>query len=288
MDTNIKEYGRLYGVATPIGNLKDISLRAIEVLEAVDFIACEDTRNTVKLLNYYNIHKPLTSYHEHNKIEKAYEIIKEVKRGRDCAFVTDAGMPAISDPGEELVRIAREEGVEISIIPGASACLCAVALSGLSSRSFVFEGFIPVEKKNRKKVMERLKSEERTIVIYEAPHRLVKTLKELKIIFGAGRRLSLVREITKKYEEVLATDFKEMVSLCDEGGYLPRGEYVLVIEGKPESEAMADIALLWKDIDIVSHLNLYLDQGLDKKAAIKQVAKDKGVSKREIYNYLVK
>lgn len=288
MDIDIKKYGMIYAVATPIGNLADISLRALEVLRTVDFIACEDTRNTLKLLNHYNIHKPLTSYHKYNRIKKAYDIIKEVKKGKYAAFVTDAGMPAVSDPGEDLIRIAAQEKVAVSIIPGPSACLSALALSTFKTGNFVFEGFIPSEKKDRIKVFERLKTEERTIIIYEAPHRLLKTLNVLKDIFGENRRINLVRELTKKHEETLLTNFKDIISDCENGNYIPRGEYVLVIEGRPEEEVIAERSLQWERIDIALHVRMYEDSGMDRKTAIKQAAKDRGISKREVYNNLLK
>ncbi|EHI54597.1 hypothetical protein HMPREF9333_02239 [Johnsonella ignava ATCC 51276] len=288
MDIDIKKYGMIYAVATPIGNLADISLRALEVLRTVDFIACEDTRNTLKLLNHYNIHKPLTSYHKYNRIKKAYDIIKEVKKGKYAAFVTDAGMPAVSDPGEDLIRIAAQEKVAVSIIPGPSACLSALALSTFKTGNFVFEGFIPSEKKDRIKVFERLKTEERTIIIYEAPHRLLKTLNVLKDIFGENRRINLVRELTKKHEETLLTNFKDIISDCENGNYIPRGEYVLVIEGRPEEEVIAERSLQWERIDIALHVKMYEDSGMDRKTAIKQAAKDRGISKREVYNNLLK
>lgn len=288
MDTDIKKYGMIYAVATPIGNLADISLRALEVLRTVDFIACEDTRNTLKLLNHYNIHKPLTSYHKYNRIKKAYDIIKEVKKGKYAAFVTDAGMPAVSDPGEDLIRIAAQEKVAVSIIPGPSACLSALALSTFKTGNFVFEGFIPSEKKDRIKVFERLKTEERTIIIYEAPHRLLKTLNVLKDIFGENRRINLVRELTKKHEETLLSNFKDIISDCENGNYIPRGEYVLVIEGRPEEEVIAERSLQWERIDIALHVKMYEDSGMDRKTAIKQAAKDRGISKREVYNNLLK
>ena len=288
MDIDIKKYGMIYAVATPIGNLADISLRALEVLRTVDFIACEDTRNTLKLLNHYNIHKPLTSYHKYNRIKKAYDIIKEVKKGKYAAFVTDAGMPAVSDPGEDLIRIAAQEKVAVSIIPGPSACLSALALSTFKTGNFVFEGFIPSKKKDRIKVFERLKTEERTIIIYEAPHRLLKTLNVLKDIFGENRRINLVRELTKKHEETLLTNFKDIISDCENGNYIPRGEYVLVIEGRPEEEVIAERSLQWERIDIALHVKMYEDSGMDRKTAIKQAAKDRGISKREVYNNLLK
>lgn len=288
MDIDIKKYGMIYAVATPIGNLADISLRALEVLRTVDFIACEDTRNTLKLLNHYNIHKPLTSYHKYNRIKKAYDIIKEVKKGKYAAFVTDAGMPAVSDPGEDLIRIVAQEKVAVSIIPGPSACLSALALSTFKTGNFVFEGFIPSEKKDRIKVFERLKTEERTIIIYEAPHRLLKTLNVLKDIFGENRRINLVRELTKKHEETLLTNFKDIISDCENGNYIPRGEYVLVIEGRPEEEVIAERSLQWERIDIALHVKMYEDSGMDRKTAIKQAAKDRGISKREVYNNLLK
>lgn len=279
--------GKLYVVATPIGNLGDISNRALEVLNFVDIIAAEDTRNTIKLLNYFNIESTMTSYHEYNKIDKAYKIISELKKGKNVALVSDAGMPAISDPGEELVKIAYENNIDVTVIPGASAVVSALSISGLSTKRFCFEGFLPLDKKERKFILEELKNEIRTIILYEAPHKLIKTLKDLALFIEDTRNISIVREITKKHEEVLRMNLAEAINYY-ESKEIIRGEFVLVIEGKSLQNIKAEAIKLWDNVDINEHLEIYLNKGMDKKEAMKMVAKDRGLAKREIYNIIEK
>ncbi len=281
--------GKLWLVATPIGNLGDISARALEVLRAADLIAAEDTRNTIRLLNHFEIKKPLTSYHEYNKTEKAYELVREAQEGKNIAVVTDAGMPAISDPGEVLVRIACETGTEVTIIPGACACVSALAISGLPTRRFAFEAFLPAEKGERAAVLQELQREMRTIVLYEAPHRLLKTLKELRDCLGEDRRISQVRELTKIHEEVRRSTLGEAVALYEApgGAELIRGEYVLVIEGRDPEENRREEAARWESMSVADHVAMYEKQGMDRKEAMRNAAKDRGVSRRDIYQALL-
>lgn len=277
-----KEKGKLYICATPIGNLGDITPRVLDVLREADLIAAEDTRNSIKILNHFEIKTPMTSYHEFNKYDKAKELVAMLLDGKNIAVITDAGTPCISDPGEELVKECVLSGIEVTSLPGASAVITALSLSGLSTRRFVFEGFLPPEKhkKERLKVLERLKDEERTIVLYEAPHRLKTTLTELSVLLGADRRISLCRELTKKHEEIIRTTLGEAVSLE------PRGEYVLCIEGRSSEELEAERRRTFMDMELSEHMDMYLSRGLDKKEAMKAVAKDRGLSKRDIYNEL--
>ena len=284
MMSDKNKQGMLYLVATPIGNLEDMTFRAVRVLKEVDLIAAEDTRNTIKLLNHFEIKTPMTSYHEHNKIEKAYELVRLMESGKNIALVTDAGMPAISDPGEDLVRIAYENAIEVHVVPGACACVSALSLSSLSSRRFVFEGFPDRRKVERRRMFDRLKNETRTIIIYEAPHHLKETLEDLFEALGE-RRISIVKEITKKHENVLVTGLEKALEYYDADE--PRGEYVLVIEGKSEEELAAESEARWKEISVGEHVNMYIERGLDKKEAMKRAAKDRGVSKRDIYNALL-
>ena len=281
--------GKLWLVATPIGNLGDISARALEVLRAADLIAAEDTRNTIRLLNHFEIKKPLTSYHEYNKTEKAFELVREARTGKNIAVVTDAGMPAISDPGEVLVRIAYETGTEVTIIPGACACVSALAISGLPTRRFAFEAFLPAEKGERAKVLQELQRETRTIVLYEAPHHLLKTLKEFRDCLGEDRRISQVRELTKIHEEVRRSTLGEAVALYEApgGAELIRGEYVLVIEGRDPEESRREEAARWESMSVKDHVAMYEDQGMDRKEAMRAAAKDRGVSRRDIYQALL-
>ena len=281
--------GKLWLVATPIGNLGDISARALEVLRAADLIAAEDTRNTVRLLNHFEIKKPLTSYHEYNKTEKAYELVREAQAGKNIAVVTDAGMPAISDPGEVLVRIAYETGTEVTIIPGACACVSALAISGLPTRRFAFEAFLPADKGERAGVLQELQRETRTIVLYEAPHHLLKTLKELRDCLGEDRRISLVRELTKIHEEVRRSTLGEAAALYEGpgGAELIRGEYVLVIEGRDPEESRREEAARWESMSVAEHVAMYEKQGMDRKEAMRTAAKDRGVSRRDIYQALL-
>ena len=278
--------GKIYLVATPIGNLSDISIRAIETLKNADIIACEDTRNTIRLLNHFDIKARLTSYHEYNKIEKAVEICNLVKEGRNVAMVSDAGMPAISDPGYELVDIAYKEGIEVSVIPGPSAVVCALALSGINSDRFSFEGFLPSDKKERKEILSELENESRTLILYEAPHRLLKTLKEIFEYLG-DRNIAIVRELTKIHEEVIRGGILNIISDYEKERRVIKGEYVLVVEGKSLWEKRNEKQAAFDDISIKEHFEDYISKGMDKKDAMKAVAKDRGISKREVYKELL-
>lgn len=278
--------GKIYLVATPIGNLSDISIRAVDTLKNVDIIACEDTRNTIKLLNHFEIKAPLTSYHEYNKIDKAYELCEKVKTGKNIAFVSDAGMPAISDPGYELVDIAYKEGLNVTVVPGASAVVSALAISGISSRRFSFEGFLPNDKNEKKEILTELSQESRTIILYEAPHRLLKTLKELFECLG-DRKISIVRELTKLHEEVIRGNLGKIIADYESCDIAVRGEYVLVIEGKSLLEKRSERQKSFEEISIKEHFDKYILMGLDKKEAMKAVAKDRGIQKREVYKELI-
>ena len=276
--------GKLYLCATPIGNLGDMTPRVVETLQMVDLIAAEDTRNSIKLLNHFDIHTPMTSYHEYNKVEKAVTLINQMNEGKNVALITDAGTPAISDPGEVLVRMCHEAGIVVTSLPGAAACITALTLSGLSARRFCFEGFLPADKKEKKDILENLKNETRTIILYEAPHHLVRTLDELYEALG-NRRLTLCRELTKKFEEITPTTLEDARVAFENDS--PRGEYVLVIEGKSLAEVKKEQEQDWKSISIEEHMQIYESQGTDRKEAMKKVAKDRGISKREVYQYLV-
>ena len=275
--------GTLYLCATPIGNLGDMTPRVVETLRGVDVIAAEDTRNSIKLLNHFDIHTPMTSYHEYNKVEKARQLVGQLLNGQDIALITDAGTPAISDPGEVLVKMCHESGIAVTSLPGAAACITALTLSGLSTRRFCFEGFLPADKKEKKLVLQELAKESRTIILYEAPHHLVRTLEELYEAVGQ-RRITLCRELTKKFETVLPTTLEEAIARYKTEE--PRGEYVLVLEGKSFAEKRQEEISSWEDMSIEEHMAYYEDRGMDNKAAMKQVAKDRGVGKREIYAYL--
>lgn len=276
--------GKLYLCATPIGNLGDMTPRVVETLQMVDLIAAEDTRNSIKLLNHFDIHTPMTSYHEYNKVEKAVTLINQMNEGKNVALITDAGTPAISDPGEVLVRMCHEAGIVVTSLPGAAACITALTLSGLSTRRFCFEGFLPADKKEKKDILENLKNETRTIILYEAPHHLVRTLDELYEALG-NRRLTLCRELTKKFEEITPTTLEDARAAFENDS--PRGEYVLVIEGKSLAEVKKEQEQDWQSISIEEHMQIYESQGTDRKEAMKKVAKDRGISKREVYQYLV-
>lgn len=276
--------GMLYLCATPIGNLKDMSPRVIETLNSVDVIAAEDTRNSIHLLTHFDIHTPMTSYHEYNKVEKADELVARMLKGENVALITDAGTPAISDPGEVLVRKCQEAGITVTSLPGPAALIVALTLSGLPTRRFCFEAFLPYEKKERKPILEELVNETRTIIIYEAPHRLVKTLEELKEVLG-NRRVTICRELTKKFETILPTTFEEALSIYEKEE--PRGEYVLVIEGKSFAEKQKEAQASWGSMSIEEHMRFYEDTGIDHKEAMKLVARDRGVGKREIYKSLL-
>ena len=276
--------GTLYLCATPIGNLEDITFRAVETLKRVDLIAAEDTRNSIKLLNYYQIKVPMTSYHEHNERDKGEQLIQRLKRGEEVALISDAGTPGISDPGEWLVKRCHEEGVKVTSLPGASACIVALSMSGQSTKRFVFEGFLPGQKKERQNRLEELKEETRTIIIYEAPHRLVRILKEIKEIFG-NRDCSLCREITKRYETVVNSKIEEMILHYEENPV--KGECVLVISGRDPKEIQQEEQGKWEKLPLAEHLEIYLSKKMDKKEAMKKVAKDRGITKREVYQRLL-
>ncbi|MCI9200446.1 MAG: 16S rRNA (cytidine(1402)-2'-O)-methyltransferase [Lachnospiraceae bacterium] len=276
--------GMLYLCATPIGNLEDMTFRVLETLQSVDIIAAEDTRNSIKLLNHFQIKTPMTSYHEYNKVEKAHYLIGLMQEGKNVALITDAGTPAISDPGEVLVALCQEAGIRTTSLPGAAACITALTLSGLSTRRFCFEGFLPSDKKERKAVLEELIKESRTIIIYEAPHHLRKTLRELLDILG-NRKMAVCRELTKKFETVMPTTLEEAVGFHEENE--PRGEYVLVIQGKSPEEKREEAVLEWKEMPIKEHMKYYESQGIDRKEAMKLAAKDRGIGKREVYRMLL-
>jgi 16S rRNA (cytidine1402-2'-O)-methyltransferase len=276
--------GTLYLCATPIGNLEDMTLRVLRVLKEVDIIAAEDTRNSIKLLNHFDIHTPMTSYHEFNKIEKAHQLVDQLMQGKNIALITDAGTPGISDPGEELVKIAYEAGVKVTSLPGASAVVTALTLSGLSTRRFAFEAFLPKDKKLRKAVLEEMNRETRTIVMYEAPHHLKATLKELLAALG-DRKITLCRELTKKFEEADRMSLSEAIAYYEE--HDPRGEYVLVIEGRDWRELEEEKQQAWESMSLEEHMKLYEDQGIEHKEAMKRVAKDRGISKRDVYKQLL-
>ena len=276
--------GRLILSATPIGNLKDITFRVIEALESADVIAAEDTRNSIKLLNHYNIKTPMTSYHEYNKAEKGKHLIERMKRGESIALISDAGTPGISDPGEELVKRCYEEGIKVTSLPGPSACITALSMSGQSTSRFVFEGFLPTQKKERQKRLDMMKDETRTLVIYEAPHRLLKTLKELNAVLG-NREVSVCREITKHYETVVKEKVEEVISYFQEKP--PKGECVVVIAGREPEEIQREEQERWKKVSLEEHMEWHLLEGMDKKEAMKKVAKERGLSKREVYQQLL-
>lgn len=280
--TNSK--GTLYLCATPIGNLEDMTFRAVRILKEVDVIAAEDTRNSVKLLNHFDIHTPMTSYHEFNKIDKGQYLVKRLLEGENIALITDAGMPGISDPGEELVRMCRDAGVPVTAVPGACACVTALVISGRPTRRFCFEAFLPTDKKERRAVLEELKTETRTSIIYEAPHRLVKTLQELLNELG-DRNITVCKELTKKHETGFETTLKEAVPYYEQNE--PRGEYVLVLGGCSRQQMEQEAQDAWKEMSLGDHMKLYEEQGMNRKDAMKQVAKDRGVGKREIYQALL-
>ena len=278
------EYGKLFLCATPIGNLEDITMRALRTLKEADLIAAEDTRNSLHLLNHFGIRTPMTSYHEYNKIEKAYTLISKMKDGKNVALITDAGTPGISDPGEELVRMCYEAGIEVTSLPGACACVTALTLSGLPTRRFCFEGFLPQDKKEKRQILEELRTQTRTVVLYEAPHRLVRTLKDLYESLG-DRRAVICRELTKKHETAFRTTLAEAVAYYEETE--PKGECVIVLEGRSRSELQREEQKRWEEMDILSHVQMYESQGMDRKDAMKCAAKDRGLSKREVYAMLL-
>lgn len=276
--------GKLYLCATPIGNLEDITLRVLRTLKEVDLIAAEDTRNSIKLLNHFDIKTPMTSYHEYNKIDKAYVLINKMQEGQNIALITDAGTPGISDPGEELAAMCYEAGIEVTSLPGPAACITALTLSGLPTRRFAFEAFLPADKKERKQILEELKNETRTIILYEAPHRLVRTLEELKETFG-NRRMTLCRELTKKHETAFHSTIDDLILYYQTEK--PLGECVLVIEGRSRKEMEEEQKASWEKITIEEHMELYENKGHSRKEAMKLVANDRGMTKREVYQYLI-
>lgn len=278
--------GTLYLCATPIGNLEDITYRVLRTLKEVDLIAAEDTRNSIRLLNHFEIKTPMTSYHEYNKIEKAYQLVAKMREGKNIALITDAGTPGISDPGEDIVRICYEEGIPVTSLPGAAACITALTMSGLPTRRFAFEAFLPKDKKEHQAVLEELKTETRTIIIYEAPHHLVRTLQELHDTLGGDCRLTICRELTKRHEEKLQMTLADSLSYYEVNE--PRGEYVLIIAGRSREEMKKEEQAGWEALSLEEHMAHYESQGIDRKEAMKRVAKDRGVSKRDIYQALLK
>ena len=277
--------GKLILCATPIGNLQDMTPRVVEALREADLIAAEDTRNSIKLLNHFHISTPMTSYHEYNKIEKAEYLITYMEDGHTVALVTDAGTPAVSDPGEVLVRMCHEREIPVTSLPGPCACITALTLSGLPTGRFCFEGFLPSDKKEKREVLRELCGESRTMIFYEAPHRLVRTMTELREAFG-NRRLTLCRELTKKFETVLPTTLEDALALYERE--TPRGEYVLVLEGRSRAEKKKELADRWEEITIGEHMQYYEEKGITGKEAMRLVAADRGVSRRDVYQYLVR
>jgi 16S rRNA (cytidine1402-2'-O)-methyltransferase len=278
--------GMLYLCATPIGNLKDITARVLETLNMVDVIAAEDTRNSIHLLTHFDIHTPMTSYHEYNKVDKAYYLIDQMKEGKNIALITDAGTPGISDPGEVLVKMCHEAGITVTSLPGPAACITALTLSGLPTRRFCFEGFLPGsdDKKARKDILEDLKDESRTMIIYEAPHHLKVALADLYETLG-DRKMAICRELTKRFEEVIPTTLKSAIDYYNEND--PRGEYVMVIEGRSLSDQKKEKQQEWLSMSIEEHMEYYESQGVSHKDAMKKVAQDRGMQKREIYQALL-
>lgn len=285
MSDNITGQGMLYLCATPIGNLEDITFRVIRTLKEVDLIAAEDTRNSIKLLNHFEIKTPMTSYHEHNKVEKAKVLVDKMRAGTNIALITDAGTPGISDPGEELVRQCHEAGIQVTSLPGAAACITALTMSGQPTRRFVFEAFLPFDKKERADVLEELKNETRTIIIHEAPHHLAALIDELTGVLGGDRSVSICKELTKRYEKVWKTTLEEASQFYK--SRQPRGEYVLVIAGRDRHELKLEKQKSWDAMSIQEHVAMYENQGIDRKEAMRMAAKDRGISKRDVYQQLL-
>lgn len=285
MSDNITGQGMLYLCATPIGNLEDITFRVIKTLKEVDLIAAEDTRNSIKLLNHFEIKTPMTSYHEHNKVEKAKVLVDKMRAGTNIALITDAGTPGISDPGEELVRQCHEAGIQVTSLPGAAACITALTMSGQPTRRFVFEAFLPFDKKERADVLEELKNETRTIIIHEAPHHLAALIDELTGVLGGDRSVSICKELTKRYEKVWKTTLEEASQFYK--SRQPRGEYVLVIAGRDRQELKLEKQKSWDAMSIQEHVAMYENQGIDRKEAMRMAAKDRGISKRDVYQQLL-
>lgn len=276
--------GKLTLCATPIGNLEDMSPRVVRALKEADLIAAEDTRNSIKLLNHFDIHTPMTAYHENNRYDKGRELVQKMLSGTNVALITDAGTPGISDPGEVLVEMCCEAGIEVTSLPGPAACITALTMSGLPTRRFVFEAFLPMDKKERREILGELKDERRTIIIYEAPHRLKRTLTELSATLGLDRRIALCRELTKIHEEVQRTTLGGACSIYEQRE--PKGEYVLVIEGKSREAAAEEEKKAWEDIPVEEHVQMYIDRGMDRKEAMRAAAHDRGLSRREVYAYM--
>ena len=270
--------------ATPIGNLEDITFRVVRTLKEVDLIAAEDTRHSIKLLNHFEIKTPMTSYHEFNKYDKAKQLVGMMLDGKNIAIITDAGTPGISDPGEELVRQCVEAGVEVTSLPGPAACITALTMSGQPTRRFCFEAFLPTDKKEKAKILEELRDETRTIIIYEAPHRLLRTLTEIKEVLGGERKLTICKELTKKFEHAFHTTFSDAVERVTTEE--PKGEYVLVIEGKSFEKLEEEKKNEWEKMSVKEHVEMYERQGMSEKDAMKQAAKDRGISKRDIYQQI--
>lgn len=285
MSDNITGQGMLYLCATPIGNLEDITFRVIRTLKEVDLIAAEDTRNSIKLLNHFEIKTSMTSYHEHNKVEKAKVLVDKMRAGTNIALITDAGTPGISDPGEELVRQCHEAGIQVTSLPGAAACITALTMSGQPTRRFVFEAFLPFDKKERVDVLEELKNETRTIIIHEAPHHLAALIDELTGVLGGDRSVSICKELTKRYEKVWKTTLEEASQFYK--SRQPRGEYVLVIAGRDRQELKLEKQKSWDAMSIQEHVAMYENQGIDRKEAMRMAAKDRGISKRDVYQQLL-
>lgn len=280
----MSDYGILYLVATPIGNLEDITLRALRILKEADIVAAEDTRQTLKLFNHFDIRNTLVSYYEHNKVEKGNYLIKQLLDGKSVALVSDAGSPGISDPGEELVGLAAENGITVTMVPGPSAVIAGLVLSGLPSGRFAFEGFLPVNKRVRTERLQAIKDDTRTLVFYEAPHKLIHTLGDLRSVFG-NRRIALARELTKKFEEISRLTLDEAIEKYEKEA--PRGEFVLVLEGADRRTLEEEKAEGWKEISLEEHVKKYTDSGMDRKEALKKVAADRGISRRDVYNGLL-
>ena len=280
----MSNYGTLYLVATPIGNLEDITLRALRILKEADIIAAEDTRQTLKLLNHFEIKNTLVSYFEHNKVEKGNYLVKQLLDGKDIALVSDAGSPGISDPGEELVKLAVEHDITVTMVPGPSAVVTGLVLSGLPSGRFSFEGFLPMNKRIRNERLQSIKEDTRTLVFYEAPHKLIHTLKDLKTVFG-NRRIALARELTKKFEEIVRLTLDEAIDKYD--NETPKGEFVIILEGADEQQLEEEKVSSWNAITLEEHVKRYMDSGMERKEAFKKVAADRGISKRDVYNSLL-
>ncbi|MEW9094570.1 MAG: 16S rRNA (cytidine(1402)-2'-O)-methyltransferase [Clostridiaceae bacterium] len=276
--------GKLYIVPTPIGNLKDITLRAIEVLNSVDIIAAEDTRQTLKLTNHYNIKKQLISYHQHNEYGKSNNLIEILQEGKEIALVSDAGTPGISDPGSVIIKKCIDNNIDFEVLPGATASITALVYSGMDTSKFMFLGFIPKSNKEKRELIEEIKERKETLIFYEAPHRLINTLEFLKENLGE-RRISLCRELTKLHEDIIRTTISNSLEYYKKNS--PKGEYVLILEGKSQQEIEMEEKEKWQDLSIEEHIMMYMEEGLNKKEAIKSTAKDRRLSKSEVYKFSI-